>query len=74
MINVRQNVAKQVNIELLLTYWNIGRVIVEHEQDSNERAGYGKQTLIQLLHTLTKEYEKSFSRSNLQNTRLFYLS
>ena len=30
--NARKNVAKQVNSELLITYWNIGRIIVEHEQ------------------------------------------
>ena len=30
--SARQNVAQQVNTELLTTYWNIGRIIVEHEQ------------------------------------------
>ena len=30
----RQRVAVQVNNELLSTYWNIGRIIVEHEQES----------------------------------------
>ena len=44
----RQNVAKQVNSEQLFAYWNIGRVIVEYEQNSNERAGYGKETIKQL--------------------------
>ena len=38
----RQRVAVQVNNELLSTYWNIGRIIVEHEQESRERAAYGK--------------------------------
>ena len=74
MIESRKNIARQVNSELLTTYWNIGRVIVEHEQNNNERAEYGKQTLIQLSKTLTKEFGKGFSRSNLQNMRLFYLS
>ena len=40
MNNARFNVAQQVNNEQLLAYWNIGRVIVEHEQDSKERAEY----------------------------------
>ena len=37
MINARQKAAVQVNNEQLLAYWNIGRVIVEHEQDSDKR-------------------------------------
>ena len=43
--SARQNVAQQVNTELLTTYWNIGRIIVEHEQQSKERAEHGQQTL-----------------------------
>ena len=41
MNTARQNVARQVNGEQLLAYWNIGRVIVEYEQNHNERADYG---------------------------------
>ena len=37
MSNAKQNVAVQVNNEQLLAYWNIGRVIVEHEQDSDKK-------------------------------------
>ena len=74
MSAARQNVARQVNNEQLLAYWNIGRVIVEHEQNHNERADYGKETLKQLSRTLTKEFGKGFSRSNLQNMRSLYLT
>jgi predicted nuclease of restriction endonuclease-like (RecB) superfamily len=70
----RQNVARQVNSELLTAYWNIGRIIVEHEQNSNERAEYGTQTLKELSKALTAEFGKGFSRSNLQNMRSFYLA
>lgn len=70
----RLNVAQQVNNELLSAYWNIGRIIVEHEQNNRERAGYGQQTLKELSRTLTKEFGKGFSRSNLQNMRAFYLT
>ena len=70
----RQNVAKQVNSEQLFAYWNIGRVIVEYEQNSNERAGYGKETIKQLSQVLSKEFGKGFSRSNLQNMRSLYLT
>lgn len=74
LISARQNVAVQVNTELLSTYWNVGRIIVEYEQENRERAGYGKQTLKQLSKDLTQEFGKGFSRSNLQNMRAFYLA
>ena len=61
-------------IELLSTYWNIGKIIVEHEQENNDRADYGKQTLKQLSKELTAEFGKGFSRSNLQNMHAFYLA
>lgn len=70
----RSNVARQVNSELLSTYWNIGRIICEYEQTMPERADYGKQTLKELSKELTKEFGKGFSRSNLQNMRQFYLT
>lgn len=70
--SARQRVAIQVNTELLSTYWNIGKIIVEHEQENQERADYGKQTLKQLSKELTKEFGKGFSVSNLQFMRRFY--
>lgn len=57
----RQRVAVQVNTELLSTYWNIGRIIVEHEQQSKDRAEYGKQLLKELSKALTNEFGKGFS-------------
>ena len=72
--SARQRVAIQVNTELLSTYWNIGKIIVEHEQENQERADYGKQTLKQLSKELTKEFGKGFSVSNLQFMRRFYQS
>ena len=70
----RNHVAQQVNNELLNTYWNIGRIICEYEQSDPSRADYGKQTLKELSRTLTEEFGKGFSRSNLQNMRTFYLT
>lgn len=72
--NARKNVAQQVNTQLLTTYWNIGRIIVEYEQQNQIRADYGKQTLRELSKKLTREFGKGFSRSNLQNMRAFYLA
>lgn len=71
--NSRKNVAQQVNTQLLTTYWNIGRIIVEYEQQNQVRADYGKQTLKELSKKLTQEFGKGFPRSNLQNMRAFYL-
>ena len=68
----RNTVAMQVNSELLVTYWKIGEIIVKYEQNEHIRAAYGEKTLIQLSKTLTKELGRGFSRSNLQNMRLFY--
>ena len=72
MGQARANVAKAVNNELITAYWNIGRIIVEHEQENNERAVYGKQTLKELSKVLTEEFGKGFSVSNLQFMRRFY--
>ena len=74
MGQARANVAKVVNNELITAYWNIGRIIVEHEQENNERAAYGKQTLKELSKVLTEEFGKGFSVSNIYNMRLFYLT
>ena len=74
METARSNVARQVNSELLNTYWNIGRIICEYEQTNPERADYGKRTLKELAKILTKEFGKGFSRANLYNMRLFYLT
>ena len=68
----RNNVARQVNNELLNTYWNIGRIICEYEQSDAARADYGKQTLRALSKELTKEFGKGFSVSNIQFMRRFY--
>ncbi len=74
LTNARQRVATQVNAELLYTYWNVGQIIIKHEQENKERAEYGKQLLKQLSRELTQEFGKGFSRANLYNMRLFYLS
>ena len=69
----RQKVVRQVNDELLITYWKIGEIIVKYEQNEQIRAAYGEKTLLQLSKSLTRELGKGFSRSNLQNMRSFYL-
>ncbi len=68
----RKNVAREVNSELIISYWKIGEIIVRYEQNDSIRAEYGEQTLRQLSKELTKEFGKGFSISNLQFMRRFY--
>ena len=70
LLNARQRVAVQVNTELLSTYWNVGKIIVEYEQESKDRADYGKQTLKELSKGLTKEFGKMLELSFTANNFL----
>lgn len=70
----RNNVAREVNNELIIAYWKIGEIIVRYEQNDSLRAAYGEQTLKQLSKELTQVFGKGFSRSNLQNMRGLYLN
>lgn len=58
----------------LLTYWNIGRRIVEEEQSGNTRAAYGKMLIPDLAEKLTSEYGSGYSKRNLAYYRKFYLT
>ena len=60
------------NRAIVLTYWNVGRRIVEQEQRGNQRAEYGAAMMDALATELTKEYGKSYSKRNLQYFRKFY--
>ena len=55
-------------------YWLIGRRIVESEQSGEERAEYGAALVERLAEDLTGRFGRGFSRQNIQNMRLFYLS
>jgi predicted nuclease of restriction endonuclease-like (RecB) superfamily len=50
----------------------IGKRLVEHEQHGKKRAQYGKSTLKQLSATLTQEFGRGYSATNLENMRKFY--
>lgn len=70
----RQRVYKMVNSVLLETYWNIGRLIIEDEQNGNTKAVYGKSTLKNLSKELSFEFGKGFDERNLNNMRAFYMA
>ncbi|MBP3871683.1 MAG: DUF1016 family protein [Faecalicoccus sp.] len=62
-----------INKSMILTYWKIGKRIVEEEQKGKSRAEYGKRLLDVLSKELIKEYGNGYSARNLRNYRLFYL-
>lgn len=57
----------------MLTYWSIGRHIVEYEQGGEEKAVYGSHLLERLSRDLSDELGRGFSRTNLIYMRLCYL-
>ena len=68
----RERVFRTINGTLLETYWHIGRIIVDDEQQGKSKAEYGKETLKNLSIQLTLEFGKGFDDSNLRNMRAFY--
>jgi hypothetical protein len=60
------------NATLLHTYWQIGKLIVEDEQQGKAKATYGEATLKTLAAQLTLEFGKGFDERNLNNMRAFY--
>lgn len=72
--NARQTVVRAVNQTMVYTYYEIGRMIVEDEQQGKERAKYGKQILEDLSLRLTQTFGKGFSVVNLRQMRAFYMT
>lgn len=70
--NARIRAYTAVNSAMVTAYWSIGKSIVEHEQDGNFRAEYGKGVLKSLSERLTKEFGKGFDVRNLQQMKKFY--
>jgi predicted nuclease of restriction endonuclease-like (RecB) superfamily len=66
-------VARTVNTAQVVSYWLIGREIVEQEQQGQPRADYGESLLKDLSRKLTKDVGKGFSLSNLKYIRQFYV-
>ena len=58
---------------MVITYFEIGKMIVEEEQKGKERAEYGQQLTRELSQKLSTEFGKGFSVTNIQQMRNFYL-
>jgi len=71
--NSKNQIVSQVNQVITKTYFEIGRMIVEDEQNGSNKAEYGKNTLIILSTKLIEEFGRGFSLRNLEQMRLFYL-
>jgi predicted nuclease of restriction endonuclease-like (RecB) superfamily len=71
--NSKQEVARKVNSVVTITYWNIGKIIVEDELNGNYRADYGKEVLKELSKKLTEEFGKGFDIRNLRRMKQFYV-
>lgn len=71
--NAKSSIVRNINTAMLLTYFEIGKVIIENEQDGKDRAEYAKETLKNLSKQLTKEFGRGYSVDNLQWMRKFYL-
>ena len=74
ILQSRQKVAYEVNNTMLYAYWNVGRIIVENEQNGNIKAEYGKQIMKELSKELRKSLGSGFSVSNLFNMRKLYIT
>ena len=68
----RGQVRQAVNSAMVHSYWHIGEMIVEHEQQGASRAEYGTQQLKTLSMQLTERLGKGFDVTNLRNMRAFY--
>ena len=74
LLSSRHQAYNAVNFAMVQAYWQIGRIIVEHEQEGSLRSGYGKSVLQELSKRLTGEFGKGFSVRTLQQMKKFYVT
>jgi predicted nuclease of restriction endonuclease-like (RecB) superfamily len=72
LAQARQQAHRQVNQAMVLAYWNVGRLIVEHEQAGEARAAYGARLLPALAERLTADFGPGFAVQSLRNFRQLY--
>jgi predicted nuclease of restriction endonuclease-like (RecB) superfamily len=68
----RVHIGRTVDLTMCVTYFEVGRMIVEEEQEGKARAEYGRGLLKGLSGYLTEKFGKGFSETNLRNARKFY--
>lgn len=72
VLQSRKKVVYNVNHELILAYWSIGKEISNNEKQNHVDKQSSRQIILELSKQLTNELGKGFSRSNLFNMRKFY--
>ncbi|WP_026776943.1 YhcG family protein [Polaribacter sp. Hel_I_88] len=72
--SARTKVLRSVNQTMVITYFEIGKMIIEEEQGGKMRAGYGKEIIKELSLLLTEKFGKGFSERNIEQMRQFYNS
>jgi YhcG PDDEXK nuclease domain/DUF1016 N-terminal domain len=70
----RQQVKRNVNATTVMTYWHIGKRIVEDEQQGKKRAQYAAAMFKHLSENLIQDFGRGFSETNLKQMRQFYLT
>ena len=73
VVDARNKVATTVNWAVVYSHYEVGRYIVEDEQDGNYRAAYGKKILQGVSERLTERLGKGWSVENLTLMRKFYV-
>ena len=73
LVETRTKAVREINMAQVLAYREIGREIVEFEQEGKIRAEYGEELIKRLSQDMTKRFGKGFSEMNLRNMRRFYL-
>jgi hypothetical protein len=63
-----------VNSAMVVSYWEIGRIIIEEEQKGKKRADYGEKIISSLAQKLSAEFGKGFDERNLWFIRSFYVA
>jgi hypothetical protein len=74
VLSARQIAARGVDLLRVYTNYEIGRRIVEQEQQGADRAQYGKEIVREPAKQLTGEFGSGFSKTNLEYMRRFYLA
>ncbi len=74
LAQARQQAYAAVNTAMIEAYWQIGKRIVEEEQQGQDRADYGAFLIKELSKALSQEFGKGFAIANLKNFRQFYLT
>lgn len=73
ILSARHAASRSIDTLHVFTSFEIGRLVVEHEQLGKKRAVYGKRILKKLSAALAREFGRGFSEDNLSNMRRFYL-